>query len=68
MGSEMCIRDREAFALMENRLLDKGDFVMLCQARQELLRALIDEIPAQMTKDDDGFQDVLPVPLRVVNS
>ena len=40
--------------IVPDGLLDKDHMVELRQARQQLLGTLIDEIPAQMGKDDDG--------------
>ena len=41
------------FRLIEERLLDEQNRVLLREARQELLRALPDESPAQVAEDDD---------------
>jgi hypothetical protein len=37
-----------------DRFLNEEDTVMLRQSRHELLRALVDEIPAQVAENDDG--------------
>src|SRR3954469_965852 len=43
-----------AFGLIEERFLNEKDRVLLGEARQELLRALPHEAPAQVAEDDDA--------------
>src|SRR6266446_498411 len=43
-----------AFGAIEHRLFDEEDRMLLGEAREELLRALPDESPAQMAEDDDA--------------